>query len=101
MEAPRIGVTCGDPAGIGPELMLRLLGEPGVLESCTPVVFADAGVLARVARRCGFPEPSSVVPLADWTRDPIPGEPVVVDCAAIDAEEVSPGQVDAACGRAA
>ncbi len=94
-------MTCGDPAGIGPELMLRLLGEPGVLESCTPVVFADAGVLARVARRCGFPEPSSVVPLADWTRDPIPGEPVVVDCAAIDAEEVSPGQVDAACGRAA
>ncbi len=101
MEAPRIGVTCGDPAGIGPELMLRLLAEPGVLESCTPVVFADARVLMRVARACGLAEPSSVVSLEDWIGGPTAGEPIVVDCAAIDAEEVSPGRVDDACGRAA
>jgi 4-hydroxythreonine-4-phosphate dehydrogenase len=101
MGAPRIGVTCGDPAGIGPELMLRLLDDPAVRKSCIPVVFGDAGVLARVARQCGMAEPSSVVTIDDWIGGSAEGGPVVVDCGAIDAEEVSPGQVDAACGRAA
>jgi 4-hydroxythreonine-4-phosphate dehydrogenase len=101
MSLPRIGVTCGDPAGIGPELMLRLLVEPAVLERSVPVVFADAGVLARVAAVCGLPEPRRVVPLATWLAAPSGEGALVVDCAALDAAAVRPGRVDAACGRAA
>jgi 4-hydroxythreonine-4-phosphate dehydrogenase len=101
VSLPRIGVTCGDPAGIGPELMLRLLAEPSVLERCVPVVFADAAVLARVAGACDLPGPRRVAPLAAWKAAP-PGEaPQVVDCAAVDAAAVRPGRVDAVCGRAA
>jgi 4-phospho-D-threonate 3-dehydrogenase / 4-phospho-D-erythronate 3-dehydrogenase len=101
MSRPRIGVTCGDPAGIGPELMLRLLVEPSVLDRCVPVVFADAAVLGRVAAACALPAPRRVVPLAAWTAAPSGEVPMVVDCATIDASAVHPGRVDAACGRAA
>lgn len=101
MSLPRIGVTCGDPAGIGPELMLRLLVEPAVLERCVPVVFADAAVLARVAAACALPEPQRIVPLAAWQAAPTSEAPLVVDCATLDAAAVHPGRVDAACGHAA
>jgi 4-phospho-D-threonate 3-dehydrogenase / 4-phospho-D-erythronate 3-dehydrogenase len=101
MSLPRIGVTCGDPAGIGPELMLRLLAEPAVLEQCVPVVFADAAVLSRVAAVCALPEPQRIVPLAAWQAAPSSEGPLVVDCATLDAAAVHPGRVDAACGHAA
>lgn len=98
---PRIGVTCGDPAGIGPELMLRLLAEPSVRERCAPVVFADAGVLARVAEACELPHPPLILSRDEWKRHPDGEAPSVVDCGAIEARAVRPGRVDAACGRAA
>ena len=44
---PLIGVTMGDPAGIGPELCLRVLGDRNVRRRCIPVVFGSAGVLRR------------------------------------------------------
>ncbi|MFN0119514.1 MAG: 4-hydroxythreonine-4-phosphate dehydrogenase PdxA [Blastocatellia bacterium] len=46
---PRIGVTIGDPAGIGPEITLRAIRDPGVRASCIPVVIGDARYLARQA----------------------------------------------------
>ncbi|TAK91919.1 MAG: hypothetical protein EPO07_19555, partial [Verrucomicrobia bacterium] len=46
---PILGLTMGDPAGIGPEICLRALAEKSVLEQCVPVLFGDAGVLERVA----------------------------------------------------
>jgi 4-phospho-D-threonate 3-dehydrogenase / 4-phospho-D-erythronate 3-dehydrogenase len=101
MSRPLIGVTCGDPAGIGPELMLRLLVEPSVLERCVPVVFADGALLARVAAECALPLPRHVVPRMGWRGTPRSDVPMVVDCAAIDADDVRPGQVAAACGLAA
>jgi|SRR5690606_918782 len=101
MGLPKIGVSSGDPAGIGPELALRLLAEPAVREQCVPVVFADAGILARVADACGLPAPERVVPLEEWRCAPDAADPTVVDCHVLDAHAVRPGRVDADCGRAA
>jgi 4-hydroxythreonine-4-phosphate dehydrogenase len=42
---PIIGITMGDPAGIGPEIILKALSDPEVLHICRPVVFGDAGAL--------------------------------------------------------
>jgi 4-hydroxythreonine-4-phosphate dehydrogenase len=36
---PRIAITVGDPAGIGPEIAQRAAGDPRVLEVCEPIVF--------------------------------------------------------------
>ena len=36
---PRIGITAGDPAGIGPEITAKAAGNAGVLSICEPVVY--------------------------------------------------------------
>lgn len=36
---PRIGITVGDPAGIGPEITRAALAHPAVLEVCEPVPY--------------------------------------------------------------
>ena len=44
---PRIALTAGDPAGIGPEIIAKAAADPAVLAVCTPIVFgsvADAGL---------------------------------------------------------
>jgi 4-phospho-D-threonate 3-dehydrogenase / 4-phospho-D-erythronate 3-dehydrogenase len=97
---PHIAITMGDPAGIGPELCLRILEDASVLETCMPAIIGDAGVLERVAGMCRLRLPRRIVSLEDWMAAPAPGEPAIVDCAAIDGGDVTPGLVDAACGRA-
>ena len=53
---PVLGLTMGDPAGIGPEICLRALREQAVLARCVPVLFGDAAVLRRIKE---FPKFSS------------------------------------------
>ena len=86
MSLPRIAITMGDPAGVGPELCLRLLRDERVRAVCTPIVFGDVGLLARVARQLGWP---------------LPDPAFLRDLQAIDAAAVEPGTVSAACGQAA
>jgi 4-phospho-D-threonate 3-dehydrogenase / 4-phospho-D-erythronate 3-dehydrogenase len=104
VQYPKVSVTMGDPAGVGPELCLKLLSQPAILEHCIPVVFGDVGVLALVANSCGWPWPghTSVCHPEQWSKrcGDVTG-PTVVDCGAIDAATVRPGTIDAACGRAA
>src|SRR5436309_3053265 len=91
---PRIAITMGDPAGIGPEICLRLLASPRIAEMCTPIVFGDAAILARVAQRLGLPTPT-LVENAMTT-------PGVLDLQALDNPAiVEPGIVNAATGLAA
>jgi 4-hydroxythreonine-4-phosphate dehydrogenase len=35
----------GDPAGIGPEIIVKALSDPKILDLCRPVVFGDRGAL--------------------------------------------------------
>ena len=36
---PRIGITVGDPSGIGPEISLKAASDPSVLEVCEPSLY--------------------------------------------------------------
>jgi 4-hydroxythreonine-4-phosphate dehydrogenase len=47
---PRIGITMGDPAGIGPEVVLKAVAEEEVRKVCVPVIIGDAQLLAHTAR---------------------------------------------------
>jgi len=98
---PILGLTMGDPAGIGPEICLRALRESQVLERCTPVLFGDAAVLNRAAKAAGIGGINCrVASIADLDGFFEINEPLVVDCGAIDAASVIPGKVSAACGKA-
>ncbi len=98
---PVLGLTLGDPAGIGPEICLRALREPAVLAKCVPVLFGDAAVLKRVAHAAGIPavECRTVSPAELDTITSI-ATPFIVDCSSIDASKVEPGKISAACGKA-
>jgi 4-hydroxythreonine-4-phosphate dehydrogenase len=61
MLKPRVAITAGDPAGIGPEIAARAAADPRVLEACEPVVYATAaagrfaaGVLSAEAGRSAY-----------------------------------------------
>jgi 4-hydroxythreonine-4-phosphate dehydrogenase len=39
VSRPRIAITAGDPAGIGPEIAARAAADPAVLAICEPIVY--------------------------------------------------------------
>ncbi|EAQ82090.1 4-hydroxythreonine-4-phosphate dehydrogenase PdxA [Blastopirellula marina] len=98
---PKIAVTMGDPAGVGPEIALRLLAHPEVAAYCTPIVFGDALLLRRVATQLNLPMCATIIDArrgADSLRALT--EPAIYDLQAIEADAVTPGQISAACGQA-
>lgn len=97
MSRPRIAVTMGDPAGIGPEICLDLLQNGQVADRCIPIVFGDARVLARCAEKTGKPAPDTFLELTELaTVD----APAVLDLEAINLDQVAPGTVSSATGGA-
>lgn len=99
---PRIAVTMGDPAGIGPEICLHLLRHAELARVCTPVIFGDATVLERVARATGIPLNAPVMNRDTWaaTHTTV-RQPTVLDLRLVDGSAVVPGEVHARCGDAA
>ena len=49
-DLPLIGITMGDPAGIGPEIIVRALEEGDVYRYCRPLVLGDPAILSSVFR---------------------------------------------------
>lgn len=47
---PRIAITMGDPAGIGPEVVLKAVAEEEIQRRCVPLIIGDAQLLAHTAR---------------------------------------------------
>ena len=86
----------GDPAGIGPEICLRLLSDESIQRECVPIIFGDAEVLKRAATHCSLPFPDKVH--TDLAAFQTPG---ILDLKAIDNSDVEPGTVSAKTGHAA
>lgn len=99
---PRIAITMGDPAGVGPEICLRLLANEEVMKTCTPIIFGDAPVLARCARQTGLPAPKRILSQFDWQEKVDELEAgAVLDLGALKGDGFEPGVVSAATGAAA
>ncbi|MFV9510468.1 4-hydroxythreonine-4-phosphate dehydrogenase PdxA [Tepidibacillus sp. LV47] len=47
---PVIGITMGDAAGIGPEIIVKALQNTSIYEQCNPLVIGDAKILERATR---------------------------------------------------
>src|SRR5829696_8252640 len=96
----RIGVTMGDPAGIGPEVVLKAVAEPEVLAACVPVIVGDAQHLAHTARtldlQCGY----EIVRRGEPFPEDHSGRPVIYHLDNITGT-VAPGVESGAAGRAA
>src|SRR3712207_9420097 len=72
---PRIGITMGDPAGIGPEVVLKAVAEEEIRRVCVPVIVGDAQLLAHTARtldlQCGYDIVRYDEPLPRDASDPV------------------------------
>ncbi len=55
MTVPRIGVTPGDPGGIGPEIVVKTLSRPSVLPPAAYILFTDSRIVAAEEKRLGIP----------------------------------------------
>ncbi|MBM3176912.1 MAG: 4-hydroxythreonine-4-phosphate dehydrogenase PdxA [Bacteroidetes bacterium] len=45
-DKPRIGITMGDPNGIGPEVIIKVLSDNRILNLITPVVYGSSRVIS-------------------------------------------------------
>lgn len=50
VNRPLIGITMGDAAGVGPEIIIKALADKEIYDLCRPVVIGDAGIMERAAR---------------------------------------------------
>ena len=95
MSLPKIAVTMGDPAGVGPEVCLHLLQNTDLARRCVPIVFGDRAVLEQAAEQCGLTKPTAYIDgLAEAEG------PCVLDLSAIALSDFETGTVNAATGRA-
>jgi 4-phospho-D-threonate 3-dehydrogenase / 4-phospho-D-erythronate 3-dehydrogenase len=99
MSKPRIAITMGDPAGVGPEIIAKTLTQPAVFAQCVPLVVGDLGVMRQIIAICGLP--LSAVAVDAPPAEARPGTVPVLDLHNIAAGTLVFGRVDAACGRAA
>ena len=78
MFRPTVGITMGDPAGIGPEVIVKAL-EKGKLDGlCRPVIIGSSSII----RRAGG------------------GRLSIIDCTEVDLRRVRPGRISRAAGQA-
>ncbi|MEQ3550651.1 4-hydroxythreonine-4-phosphate dehydrogenase PdxA [Pseudonocardia nematodicida] len=89
---PRIAVTLGDPAGVGPELAARLLADPANREAAEITVLASRAELDAAAAVAGVE-----VPIAGT---PGPGHVVLLDDGT-EAGPIPPKQISEEAGRRA
>ena len=85
---PVLGITMGDPAGIGPEVIVKALARPGVRRLCRPLVIGSAEVLTKTIRRLraplklcrvqvqDLPCPAGPIPVLDPLTHPLPAFPL-------------------------
>jgi 4-hydroxythreonine-4-phosphate dehydrogenase len=89
-ELPRIAITMGDPAGVGPEIIVNALPSEDISQVCRPIVLGDVGLLRTVSKGIGplsFREIQSpvdevgrlgtidVVPVSNLKSSVTPGKP--------------------------
>jgi len=72
---PRVAVTLGDPAGVGPEITARVCLDPEVLSAVEPVVVGRRMLLAAGAMACGLAMPAVEVVEAGLAQEIKPGQP--------------------------
>jgi len=70
MKAPRIGVTLGDPGGIGPEVVVKALSNPTLLPEAKYLIFGSAAVLDWEEHALGVRLDRESIPIEETAESP-------------------------------
>lgn len=100
---PTIVITTGDPAGIGPEVVLKALTDQALLNTARWVVIGDASILKMVAGHIGLTLPDCIVQDGESTQGSGYGTAQIclLDVRQLEPSEFTIGKLSAACGRSA
>jgi len=97
---PLLAITMGDPAGVGPEVVMAALTSRKVRAACRLLVIGDARMLQTAAGRAGRPFSLQVVSSATEADDH-PSYICLLHLANADPAAIPVGQVSEAAGKAA
>ena len=87
----------GDPAGIGPEICLDLLNDPGISDLCSPIVFGDSSVLRSCAEKTN--KSFDCIEISENQIEDT-SKIGIFDLGMMNLDELNPGTADANTGRA-
>ena len=99
MALPAVGITMGDPTGIGPEIIVKAMSTEEPFQVCRPVVFGDPGVLQDTVERLHLPvgvEIYETIPREDTALRKIS----VVPISQLEITSLRFGRPDRKCGEA-
>jgi 4-hydroxythreonine-4-phosphate dehydrogenase len=99
-EKVRIGITMGDPAGIGPEIILKALAQRATYRQAIPIVIGDGNILERAQGHVRSGLSLRRIGSAGEATGGFP-EVAVLDLKNIDLAKCPPGILSAEAGRAA
>lgn len=98
-QKPLIVITMGDPAGIGPEIIARVIDSAEILPLCRPVVIGDAGVMKKMIKEMRLSITANSIASLDQA-DPAEGKLDILDLRNVDLMTHQWGKPDASSGRA-
>ncbi len=97
---PILAVTMGDPAGSGPELIVKGLADPAVRAACRPLVIGDLGVMREAVRITRATVALGAVAAPAETRDD-PGAIDVLDLGNVPLAKLQRATISPMSGQAA
>lgn len=99
LKRPILAMTMGDPAGVGPEVILKAAANPQVRAAARCLAVGDAAWFRQTARRLGLPTEVRAISAVAAARF-AEGVLDVFDLANVSPAAVSPGCLSAEAGRA-
>lgn len=100
MEKPVIGITMGDPAGIGPEIILKALRNSKLYTICKPLVIGCVDILKNTEEFVQSGLEFRVVCIPEEAEYE-PGKVNIISIDNVDADSIMLGQIQSEAGRAA
>jgi 4-hydroxythreonine-4-phosphate dehydrogenase len=100
LKNPIIAISSGDPAGIGPEVLVKALSDKAVYVSANPVAVADSGVLSSAIDSLGLDIKINIIDSPSEGLF-VPGTIDLIDLKNVKAGSVTPGIPSESSGRAA
>ena len=99
MMRPRIGITLGDVAGIGPEVAVKAVISPLVWQCCTPILIGESSVVSYYAHHLAQ---GRELKLIEDPSEPVfePQEIPLVDLKNLNFSKSLLGHVSRECGQA-
>lgn len=97
---PKIGISMGDPAGIGPEIIIKTLALQDVYNRCNPLVVGDAQTMKNEAASLKSSLKINAITQVSEAKFEY-GTIDVFDLKNVNTSELQPGVVTAMAGKAA